>query len=361
MPTPEEILHHLRGVKYPGYSRDIVSFGMIRSLAVDGGRVSFLLKVASGDPGVARAIEEEARRVLRGVKGVETVEIRVEQGEGAAAPGGAPPPVAQAAEPLPGIRHVVAVASGKGGVGKSTVTANLAVALQRRGQRVGVLDADIYGPSQPRMLGVRTPPVVREDKKIVPAEAYGLKMVSIGFFIDEDAPVVWRAPMVVGMMQQFLRDVLWGDLDLLLVDLPPGTGDAQLTLIQRVPLSGAVVVTTPQDAAFTVARRGLVMFQKLNVPVLGVIENMSYFHCPHCGERTDIFSHGGGRHTSEELHVPFLGEIPLEAAIRKGSDEGAPCVVAQPDAPAGKVFGEIAGRIVEALASGAPKRLKIIQ
>lgn len=249
---------------------------------------------------------------------------------------------------IPNVRHAIAVSSGKGGVGKSTVSANLAVALALTGAKVGLLDADIYGPNIPMMMGVEKTPE-QQDGKISPAESHGVKLISMGFFVPEDTAVVWRGPMVHTAIQQLFRDVLWGELDFLLIDLPPGTGDAQLTLSQLVPLSGAITVTTPQEVALHDVRKGMMMFQKVNVPLLGIVENMSYFVCGHCGERTEIFSHGGGERAAETLGVPFLGRIPIDPAIRAGGDTGHPIVVADPGSPQAAAFREIAGRIIARL------------
>ena len=257
---------------------------------------------------------------------------------------------------LPSVKHIIAVSSGKGGVGKSTVAANLAVALAAAGARVGLIDADIYGPNIPIMLGVRTPPE-QKDGRIIPAESHGVKLISMGFFVPEEAAIVWRGPMVHTAIQQFFRDVEWGELDYLLIDLPPGTGDAQLSISQLVTLAGVITVTTPQEVALHDVRKGMTMFQKVNVPLLGVIENMSYYVCKHCGEREEIFSHGGGRRAAEKLGVPFLGAIPIDPAIRVGGDEGMPIVVAQPDSPQAKAFQDIAAKIADELkaqSAGAP-------
>ena len=243
---------------------------------------------------------------------------------------------------LPGIGAVVAVASGKGGVGKSTTAVNLALALARLGQRVGLLDADIYGPSQPRMLGIAGRPRSPDGKKLLPMENYGVRVMSMGFLVDEDAPMIWRGPMVQSAIQQMLGDVEWGELDFLVVDLPPGTGDAQLTMAQRVPLAGAVIVSTPQDIALLDARKALNMFRKVDVPVLGILENMSYFVCPHCGGRAEIFSHGGARRTAEKFGVDFLGEIPLDLLIREETDAGRPPVVSHPEGPQARAYLEVA-------------------
>jgi ATP-binding protein involved in chromosome partitioning len=255
---------------------------------------------------------------------------------------------------IPNVNYVIAVSSGKGGVGKSTVAANLAVALSQLGGKVGLLDADIYGPNIPMMMGVEKPPEQKEGK-IQPAESHGIKLISMGFFIPEETAVVWRGPMVHNAIQQFFRDVIWGELDYLLVDLPPGTGDAQLTISQLVPLCGAVTVTTPQEVALHDVRKGMMMFQKVNVPLLGIVENMSYFVCAHCGTRSDIFAHGGGERAAEKLGVPFLGRIPIDPAIRAGGDAGTPIVVADPASPQTKAFKDIAAKLaagVKATGSG---------
>jgi ATP-binding protein involved in chromosome partitioning len=261
-------------------------------------------------------------------------------------PAGAPQ--GQPQDLIPGVKQVIAVSSGKGGVGKSTVAVNLAVALAQSGARVGLMDADVYGPNIPMMMGVPTPPA-QQDGKIKPAESHGVKLMSMGFFVPEDTAVVWRGPMIHTAIQQFFRDVLWGDLDFLLIDLPPGTGDAQLTLSQLVPLCGAITVTTPQEVALHDVRKGMMMFQKVNVPLLGIVENMSYFVCGHCGERTEIFSTGGGERAAEKLGVPFLGRIAIDPEIRAGGDRGQPIVVSHPDSPQAASFRQIAQKIAEAL------------
>jgi len=256
---------------------------------------------------------------------------------------------------VPGVTHIVAVASGKGGVGKSTTAVNLALALKTLGLKVGVLDADIYGPSMPRMLGISGKPISRDGKTLEPMENHGLKCMSMGFLVAEDTPTIWRGPMVMSALQQMLRQVNWGELDIMVVDMPPGTGDAQLTMAQQVPLAGAVIVSTPQDIALQDARKGLNMFRRVDVPVLGFIENMSYFLCPHCGERTDIFSHGGAKAEAEKLGVEFLGELPLDIAIRETSDSGNPIVVADPDSKYTATYRAIATRLWQTLA-GTPQR-----
>jgi ATP-binding protein involved in chromosome partitioning len=253
---------------------------------------------------------------------------------------------------IPGVKYVIAVSSGKGGVGKSTVAVNLAVALGLTGAKVGLLDADIYGPNIPMMMGVSKPPE-QMDGKIVPAESHGVKLISMGFFVPEDTAVVWRGPMVHTAIQQLFRDVLWGELDYLLIDLPPGTGDAQLTLTQLVPLTGAITVTTPQEVALHDVRKGMMMFQKVNVPLLGIVENMSYFLCGHCGERTEIFSHGGGERAAAKLGIPFLGRVPIDPAIRDGGDSGNPIVMADPASPQSAAFREIAQKIIAEVTGAA--------
>ena len=260
---------------------------------------------------------------------------------------------------IPGVKYVIAVSSGKGGVGKSTVSVNLAVAMAGNGAKVGLLDADIYGPNIPMMMGVTKPPD-QIDGKIAPAESHGVKLISMGFFVPEDTAVVWRGPMVHTAIQQLFRDVLWGELDYLLIDLPPGTGDAQLTLTQLVPLTGAITVTTPQEVALHDVRKGMMMFQKVNVPLLGIVENMSYFLCGHCGERTEIFSHGGGERAAAKLGVPFLGRVPIDPAIRDGGDSGNPIVVADPTSPQSAAFREIAQKIIAGV-SGVAKDVPPIE
>jgi ATP-binding protein involved in chromosome partitioning len=348
--TEEKVLEVLKTVRFPGLSRDIVSFGFVKDLAVGGGNVSFRLEITTESPRAAEEIEREAREKLRGLPGVSAVTIRLE----VKPPGPAPPRGAAGVPPppqniLPGVRFSVAVASGKGGVGKSTVAANLALALERIGRRVGLMDSDIYGPSQQMMMGISEKPFVNESNQIVPIERYGVRVMSLGFLMDVDQPVIWRGPMVMKAVEQFLQDVAWGKLDFLVIDLPPGTGDAQLTLTQKIHLSGAVIVTTPQDVSLIDARKGLAMFQKVNVPVLGIVENMSYYLCPACGHREEIFKHGGGRKTAEELRVPFLGEIPLDPKVAIGGDAGRPIVAAEPKSPVTEAYLRIAEEIVRQL------------
>jgi ATP-binding protein involved in chromosome partitioning len=263
-------------------------------------------------------------------------------------PQGGQNPMSKQAE-IPGIAAVIAVASGKGGVGKSTTALNLALGLRDQGLRVGLLDADIYGPSVPRLTGIREKPQLNADRKMIPITRFGLSIMSIGFLVEEDTAMIWRGPMVMSAITQMLRDVAWGTLDVLVVDMPPGTGDAQLTLAQNVPLKGAIIISTPQDLSLIDARRGLAMFKKVNVPVLGIVENMSYFQCPHCGTRSDIFGHGGARHEAESLGVPFLGEIPLHMSIRATSDAGTPVVDSEPDGPHAAIYRAIGAKVREQL------------
>jgi len=346
--TEEKVLEVLRTVRFPGLSRDIVSFGFVKDLAVGGGNVSMRLEIMTESSAAAEEIKRDATERLRGVPGVHAVTIRLEvKPPSAAAPRA--PGAAPAGEILKDVRFKIAVASGKGGVGKSTVAANLALALERLGHRVGLMDSDIYGPSQQMMMGIAEKPYINEANQIVPIERHGVKVMSLGFLMDVDQPVIWRGPMVMKAVEQFLQDVAWGALDFLVIDLPPGTGDAQLTLTQKIHLSGAVIVTTPQDVSLIDARKGLAMFQKVNVPLLGIVENMSYYLCPKCGNREEIFKHGGGKRTAEELKVPFLGEIPLDPKIAIGGDSGLPIVAGEPKSAVTEVYLRIAEAIVKTL------------
>ncbi|MGD1086964.1 MAG: Mrp/NBP35 family ATP-binding protein [Verrucomicrobiota bacterium] len=338
MLNQELVTTALKSVKYPGYTRDIVSFGIVKNIAVNGGAVSVSLQLTGGTPQVAQQIKADAEKALRALPGVE--HLHVEMAGSPAAAAAAQVPWARENK-IPGIRRVVAVASGKGGVGKSTVSVNLACALRHLGAEVGLLDCDIYGPSIPLMMGVRERPTVSAAEKLVPPARHGVKLMSMGFLIEDDSPVIWRGPMIMKAIQQFVTEVEWGDLDYLLVDLPPGTGDAQLSLCQTVPLDGGLIVTTPQEASLGVVRKGIAMFEKVNVPILGIVENMSYYTTP-SGERVEIFGHGGGRAEAERRHIPFLGEIPLYTEIRMGGDTGVPVVVSQPQAPPGRAFVAIA-------------------
>jgi ATP-binding protein involved in chromosome partitioning len=353
MLTEDDIKNALKAVKYPGYSRDVVSFGLVKQIAVKDGAVSVILSLTSANPQAARQIKVESEQALRAFPGVTTVYVEVNQP--AAAPStmpasaGAQSPWAQQAK-VPGLKRIIAVASGKGGVGKSTVSVNLACALHRLGERVGLLDCDIYGPSIPLMMGIHQKPTINDDDKMVPPANHGVKVMSMGLLLEGDQPVIWRGPMIMKTIQQFFSAVEWGELDFLLVDLPPGTGDAQLTLCQTVPLDGGVIVTTPQEASLGVVRKGIAMFQKVNVRILGIVENMSYFTTPN-GERVEIFGHGGGQQEAARQNVPFLGEVPLFTQIREGGDRGVPVVIAAPKEAPARAFIKVA----EGLRQKCPK------
>jgi len=326
----------LSTVKYPGYSRDIVSFGLVKQIVIREDAVGVLLQLTTNSAETALQIKQDAERALLGIAGVAHADVEVRTTAAPATAGGAPPK-----QTLPGIKRLVAVASGKGGVGKSTVSVNLACALAQLGCEVGLLDCDIYGPSIPLMMGIHERPLVSPEEKLVPPRSHGVKLMSMGFLVEGDQPVIWRGPMIQRTIQQFVMQVDWGRLDYLLVDLPPGTGDAQLSLCQTVPLDGGVIVTTPQEASLGVVRKGIAMFQKLNVPILGIVENMSYFTAPG-GQRVEIFGHGGGRQEAERQKVPFLGEIPIFTEIREGGDRGVPVTVSAPQMPAGAAFVNVA-------------------
>ena len=361
----------------PVTGRSVAALGMVSGVVTRAGHVAVTLEV---DPARGTALEplrQACEQAIRAMPGVLSA-TAVMTAERAAPP---PPPAAgghhghshgaPAAKTtggggridVPGVKHIIAVASGKGGVGKSTTAVNLALGLAANGLATGLLDADIYGPSMPRMLGVTEKPESADGKMLKPIEKYGLKTMSIGYIVNEDTPMIWRGPMVSSALEQMLRDVQWGDLDVLVVDMPPGTGDAQLTLAQRVALAGAVIVSTPQDIALVDARKGLNMFRKVAVPVLGIVENMSYFLCPHCGERSEIFGHGGAREEADKLGVPFLGEIPLHLDIRTTSDSGHPIVVSKPDSAHAQAYKNIAGRVWKQLSAnqrGARKAPNIV-
>lgn len=336
----EAILQALKNVQDPEIHKDIVSLGMVREVEVKDGVVSLRVTLTTPACPLKKQIEDEVTAAVKAVPGVKELRLTV---DGEVRAGNRPPPGGR----LVGVKNIIAVASGKGGVGKSTVAVNLAIALAQEGTTVGLLDADIYGPSVPTLMGLKnTPPLVDQvKKKILPLEKFGIKTISIGYLMKEEDAAVWRGPMVGRMLQQFIDDVDWGELDYLVLDLPPGTGDAQLSLSQLIPISGAVIVTTPQEVALADVVRGVAMFQKVQVPVIGVIENMSYFACPHCGERSEIFSHGGGKKKAEELGVPFLGEIPLDPLTRAGSDEGTPVVVQYPDFEQSQRFHQVAEHV----------------
>jgi ATP-binding protein involved in chromosome partitioning len=397
-PSKEQVLERLRQVKGPDLKGNIVDLGLVSEILLKDGRVSFSITVpaeqASGlDP--MRKAAEKVVREMPGVSGVIAVltaekagglarsgrsgdseaprgghapesarvqQARARSGGGQLPPAQAPPAQAPAErrqmQQVAGIKHMIAVASGKGGVGKSTTAVNLALGLQAIGLKAGILDADIYGPSQPRLLGLSGRPQVGGGNKLHPMEAYGLKAMSMGFLVDEGTPIIWRGPMVVSALTQMLRDVTWGDLDALVIDMPPGTGDVQLTMAQQVPLSGAIIVSTPQDLALIDARKGLNMFRKVDVPVLGIIENMSFFVCPKCGERSDIFGHGGAKSEAEKLGIAFLGGVPLHMDIRITSDEGQPIVATSPNGPHAQIYRDIATRAWAELQGSSETRIQ---
>jgi ATP-binding protein involved in chromosome partitioning len=365
MASRDEVMAALAGVPGPDGRTPLPESGAISGLTIRDGKVFLAILI---DPAQARAMEAmraKAEAVVKALPGVANavVTLTAESARAAAsaAPGHAHPERGEARRPgrsslpIPGVKHIVAVASGKGGVGKSTVACNLAVGLARLGLKVGVLDADLFGPSMPKLFGLSAKPEIGPDgQKLIPLEAFGVRVMSIGFLIEEGAPVIWRGPMVMSALNQLLREVAWGELDVLVVDMPPGTGDTQLTMAQNVPLSGAVIVSTPQDLALIDARRGIAMFKQVQVPLLGIVENMSYFLCPHCGGRTDVFSHAGAQREAERLGVPFLGEVPLDIAIRANSDDGRPVVASLPDSAHAGSFLEIARRVAQTLEAGAP-------
>ena len=370
--TQQQVLDALAGVRSPrGVA--LTNAGVLSPITVGDGKVFFSINVDAAEARAWETVRAQAESAVKAIPGVvgAMIALTAERKAGAAAPpphrpapghshGVAPvaahrPPPNPAGSPMarqseiPGVAAVIAVASGKGGVGKSTTALNLALGLRDLGLRVGLLDADIYGPSVPRLTGIRGKPELNADRKMIPIERFGLAVMSIGFLVEEDTAMIWRGPMVMSAITQMLRDVAWGTLDVLVVDMPPGTGDAQLTLAQNVPLKGAVIVSTPQDLSLIDARRGLAMFTKVNVPVLGIVENMSYFQCPHCGTRSDIFGHGGARHEADRLGVPFLGEIPLHMAIRATSDSGNPVVASEPDGPHAAIYRAIAAKVRDRL------------
>jgi ATP-binding protein involved in chromosome partitioning len=365
MVSRDEVLQALAAIKAPDGATPLPQSSALAGLTTKDGKVYVAILA---DPANTQAAEDVRGRVettLRALPGVVSalVTLTADKPAGTSARAAAPaarPAAAGAASPLPGVRHVIAVASGKGGVGKSTTSANLALGLAAQGLKVGLLDADIYGPSMPRLFAIKGRPGIGAGQKMVPLEAYGLKIMSIGFLVDDDQAMIWRGPMVMSALSQMLKEVAWGELDALIVDMPPGTGDAQLTMAQTVPLSGAVIVSTPQDLSLIDARRGVAMFQKTNVPILGVVENMSYFLCPHCGGRSDIFAHGGARHEAEKLGVPFLGEVPLTLEIRETSDAGRPVTATAPDGPHAAIYKDIARKVWAQVEGGARRAPSIV-
>lgn len=346
--TPEAVRERLRTVAYPGYSRDIVSFGIVKDISVAGGEVTVAVHLSGGNPDVPGRIKEECERALRGLPGVTRAEVRVVFSPPAA--GGAPVMQRRVeAARIEGVRHVVAVASGKGGVGKSTVAVNLAAALAEAGWRTGLCDCDIYGPSVPLMLGTRDPVLPTDDDRILPVEVSGLRVMSMALLMEETAAAVLRGPIVTRYTQEFLRRVVWGPLDVLVLDLPPGTGDIQLTIAQTVELSGVIMVTTPQEVALADVRRAAAMFQKVNAPILGVIENMSYFICPDSGKSYPIFGEGGGAREARRLGAPLLAQVPIEMEVRAGGDRGKPVVFSHPASASARAFNAAAAAVQKAL------------
>ena len=341
----ERIIKILKGVKYPGFNRDIVSFGLVKDIVVEDSKVTLSIVLPKPDQKLQSAIEEEVRKAIFGIPGVEDLSMKI----------GSRPQKQITADAgsekskLPDIKYYIAVASGKGGVGKSTIATNLSLAISKKRQKVGLMDADIWGPSAPLMMGISEKPRATANDKIVPIEKFGLKVMSIGFLVNEEDAVIWRGPMVHGAIKQFIEDVEWSGTDYLVIDLPPGTGDAQLSLAQTAPISGGVIVTTPQDVALVDVRRGILMFNKLNIPILGIVENMSYLDMPDVDGKIDIFGRGGGRRMAERFEVPFLGEIPIDPRIRIGGDNGTPIVESDPESAAAKSFFEIADRILESI------------
>ena len=361
--TKEQVLAALAKVPAPG-GASLPESNVLSDIVVSDGKVFFSITVDAAAVKAWESVRKRAEEAVRAVPGVQSalVALTAERKGGAAAPppAAAGKPAARPAHPadqvqpgVPGVDAVIAVASGKGGVGKSTTAVNLALGLRDLGLKVGMLDADIYGPSLPKLLAIKEKPQTIGGTRLKPIERYGLTVMSIGFLIDEETPMIWRGPMVMSAITQMLREVEWGKLDIMVVDMPPGTGDAQLTMAQQVPLKGAVIVSTPQDLALIDARRGVAMFRRVNVPVLGVVENMSYFLCPSCGERSDIFGHGGARKEAERQGVPFLGEVPLHMTIREKSDSGLPVVATEPDGPHAKIYREIAARVWDQIKGGA--------
>lgn len=356
--TEQQVLDSLRVVQDPDLRKDIVTLGFVKNVSIDAsqGSVDFTIELTTPACPVKDELKAQAEAVVAALPGVTaaratmTAQVRTRGG--------------MTSQSIPGIRNIVAVGAGKGGVGKSTSTVNLALALAKAGARVGIIDADVYGPNLPQMLGLPEGPgniQVTPEQKMLPLEAHGVKAISIGMLVPRDQAVIWRGPMLHSAVQQFMRDVVWGELDYLLVDLPPGTGDVSISLAQSVPVAGAVVITTPQGVSVSDVRKAVLMFRQLKIPVLGVIENMSYFACPHCGERTEIFGAGGGQKIADELQIPLLGDVPIDARVRSGGDEGAPVVVAAPDAPAAQAFAKVASRVAAQISMQSMRTLRIIE
>jgi ATP-binding protein involved in chromosome partitioning len=348
-PDRDAVLNALRVVIDPDLRRDIVSLGFIKDLSLTDGSVSFAIELTTPACPVKDQLRDQATAAVRAVAGVRTVEVRMTANvRSVSAPETGRPP-------LPGVKNVIAVGAGKGGVGKTTVAVNLALALARCGSRVGILDGDIYGPNVPIMLGLTNTQLTTDGKQIVPAEKHGVQVVSMGFLTSDDAPVIWRGPMLHGAIQQFFREVAWKDLDYLIVDMPPGTGDVALSLSQTVTVVGSIVVTTPQKVSLADSLRAVKMYQKLNIPAIGIVENMSYYACPNCHHEADIFGHGGGERLATQLDVPFLGRLPIYQPIREGSDTGVPIVVSEPGSVAGRAFMTVAERMAAQVSIAAHK------
>lgn len=346
--TPAAVLDALKAVMDPDLRKDIVTLGFVKDLRIEDGRVDFTIELTTPACPVKDLLQEQARAVVAAVDGVQDVRVAMTATvRSATAP-------EHGRTPLPGVKNVIAVGAGKGGVGKTTVAVNLAVALSKTGSRVGILDGDIYGPNVPIMFGLHAE-LQSDGQRIAPAEKYGLQIVSMGFLTGDDTPVIWRGPMLHGAVQQFFRDVAWRDLDYLIVDMPPGTGDVALSLSQTVPVAGAVVVTTPQQVSLADTRRAVRMYQKLNIPPIGIVENMSYYACPNCHHETHIFGHGGGEAIAEQLEVLFLGRLPIYEPIRVGSDRGIPLVIAEPDSVSARAFVQIAERVAAQVSIAAHK------
>ncbi len=362
--SKEQVLASLEGVRSPD-GTPLPKTGTLSEVVAGEGKVFFSISVDAAEVKGWEAVRKRAEEAVRALPGVQSALVALTAERKASAPsssprpaGGAPrnAPRGESVQGVPGVEAIIAVASGKGGVGKSTTAVNLALGLAALGLKVGVLDADIYGPSLPKLLAIKERPQTLGGTRLKPITRYGLTVMSIGFLIDEDTPMIWRGPMVISALTQMLREVEWGMLDVMVVDMPPGTGDAQLTMAQQVPLKGAVIVSTPQDLALVDARRGVAMFKRVNVPVLGMVENMSYFLCPDCGTRSEIFGHGGARQEAERLGVPFLGEVPLHMAIREKSDAGLPVVATEPDGPHARIYRDIAAKVRDQLQGGAAGR-----
>ena len=351
--TEAQILGALKAIEDPDLHKDIVTLGFVKDVKIQGEEVDFTIELTTPACPVKEEMKAEAEQKVGALAGVKTA--RATMTADTRARGGF------GAQKLEGIKNIIAVGAGKGGVGKSTTSVNLAVALRQTGASIGLMDLDVYGPNVPQMLGIDAAPEKGTTKQIAPPEAMGMKVISMGMLVPPDQPVIWRGPMLHGAVQQFMNDVEWGELDYLIVDLPPGTGDVTLSMAQSVPLAGAVVVTTPQSVSVADVRKAVGMFRQLNVPILGVVENMSYFVCGHCNERTEIFGNGGGRGMAADMEIPFLGEVPIDTRVRSGGDSGRPIVVAEPESPAAEAFRQVAGKVAAQVSIRAMRTLRVIQ